>query len=387
MVVSGILAKYHNTQRMMCVFYSLVLLLCTVPFLALSGCGSNETSTSIVASPSRNPDDTHGSNIATVYEDRNNTLTYKHDFGILKPKQQVKHQFVIKNDTAHKWIIRKIINTCSCTATDLSAQVIVPGQEETVTVSYRAGGATTNDKKGIMVLFEEPKSLQILLTVTAEVRELMTCLPKELELLDLGKDVSSQTDFEVQNFSDHDWQSISVTPSVKWLSASPIHVDIDARERELPRQEWRVSVNVDTSAMSVGDHHAKIEVTAKGDDEVNYTIPVYCRISSPLVAIPEQLFFGKVIVGKSSTCNITLRFAPDAIPPKQERVHFQHDLGEELELTWLKTDGQSWELGATFTPKGHNQIADKKVTISFSDPELPHLVLPIYAFLDDAESK
>ena len=313
----------------------------------------------------------------------NKTLSLGHDFGILKPEEQVEHRFVIENETDMQWTFRKVIKSCACTVTDLSAPAIEPGKEETATVTYTAGGVTQNDQRRIVVLFEEAQAPRVVLHVRARVRESMTRVPPKLELLDLGKGKSSQTNLEVQNFSDHDWKSISLQPSADWLAASSTPLDFDRDGEQWPRQIWRITVTADASTMGVGAHHGHIEVTAEGPEKLFHRIPVHASVISTVIAIPEQIFFGKVTTGESTSRSVTLRFSPDAVPESQEQIRLQHSLGDQLQLEWSRTEGQSWELSAAFTPDGSRQVSGQKVTISFSDPELPSLMIPIYAFVED----
>lgn len=305
----------------------------------------------------------------------------EHNFGLLKPEQRVEYRYIIKNATTARWTIRKVINTCSCTATDISAQSIEPNKEETVTVTYRAGKISHDDKRSVVLCFEEPNVPNVVLVVLAKVRESLTCVPAKLELTNLGKGQLRQTNFEVHNFSDHDWESITLTPSASWLTVSSTPLAV-ADNAESPRQAWRITVTANAEAMSSGSHDAEIGVTSIGGDKISGRLPVYASVISPVSAIPEQLFFGKVAVGESVSRSITLRFAPDAMPKSHESVVLKHDLGRQLQLAWSRTDGDSWELTGTLLPDGREQIAGRTLTIAFPGQKMPTLELPIYVFME-----
>lgn len=370
---------FSRYERALCCVLALVF---TAGISWLGGCNSGESDGSLADNLSHGSAEKSGN--AASNGGRENSLVFEHDFGILAPKEQVEHRFVIKNDTSTKWTFKKVINTCSCTVSHLSAPLIEPGKEESVTVTYKAGGVTQDDKRRVGVLFQEAEAPRVMLVVLARVREFMTCVPPELEFIDLGKGKASQTNFEVRNFSDRDWNSISLQPSVDWLAASsiPLGIDTIATEEGL-RQVWRITVTADASIMSTGDQQGYIEVTAEGTEKLASKVPVHGLVVSPVVAIPQQFFFGNVTLGESISRSITLRFCPDAVPESQERISLQHSLAEQLQLEWLRTEGRSWELNATFTPDTSRQVSGQKVTISFSDPDLPSLMLPVYASVED----
>ena len=109
------------------------------------------------------------------------------------------------------------------------------------------------------------------------------------------------------------------------------------------------------------------------------TVPAHVRVTSPVTGIPSQFFFGRVRVGESSQQMVKIQFTTDAIPRSRSEVTFKHNLGDQLRLEWLKSNGEMWELQAVLTPTRSFDLSKAKVVVEFADTKLPRLELPIYA--------
>ena len=167
----------------------------------LNGCGSNWP-TAQKNGAGRNLEKTDDNDNAGIYEADKNVVVLEHEFGVLKPKTKVEYCFTIKNPSNGKWTVRKIVNMCACTVSDISAPVIAAGKQETVTVTYHAGRGSRDDQRKVVVLFDEADAPRIILVVYAKIREDMTVNPAEVTFLEMGRGQTQHGSFEVHNFGD-----------------------------------------------------------------------------------------------------------------------------------------------------------------------------------------
>jgi hypothetical protein len=310
-----------------------------------------------------------------------NAVRLEHDFGILRPPAPVQHRFAITNSGAGVWSVQKIVNTCGCTAVDLSSPTIAPHKTESITIAYRPGTRSHDDRKNIAVLFSGANAPTVILSIKAKVREPMTVLPQELAFLQLGKGQSREVSFEIQNYSDRVWAGVAVRPTVGWLSVSSAEVHLPATEG-LPRQVWRVTVRADATELAAREHRTAIVAQAAGQADVRQEIPVYATVASPVDAIPGQFFFGSMRVRDKQARTITLRFSQDSIPTTVDSVVLEHNVGKALRLAWLQTAGDSWRLAATLNAEPDLELAGRQVTIRFSHPVMPSLAIPVQGMIE-----
>ena len=308
-------------------------------------------------------------------------VTILHDCGvILQPvSEAVPCEFEITNNTNFDWNLKQIVNMCSCTVTDMSTTRIKVGATEKVLVAYKPGGeGSFDDHRRSLVVFEEKDAPVFTLVVTSRVREPMTVKPGTLAWTRVGENQVRKDCFEVQNYSSENWESLNVISYPGWLAYEIQSVDPPESDSSL-RQLYLVSLNVDAKDLSPREYRDSIELEARcGERILTKSVPAVLQITSTVSAIPGQFFFGDVTVGEPVTKSIRLVFAPDAVPSDVSRVSWEHNLGDALNLWWIQTAGETWELQATLTLNSTELPEDPHVAIRFADERLSSLNLPVY---------
>ena len=319
------------------------------------------------------------------FEEIENAISLNHDFGVLlQPvNDAMSHEFEITNNTDSVWTLKEIVNTCSCTVSDITSETILPGTTEKILLVYKpVGDGVFDDYRKSLVIFEEDNAPKFILGVGAKVRESMTLRPKSLSWTRVGMGQTRHDSFEVQNDSGKDWENLKIASKPQWLdielrSASPPESDT------VMRQLWLVNTSVDTAKLTSGEHRGEIVISATNStgESITQNCPVILQITSAVSAIPAQFFFGNVKPNETAAKSIKVMFIPDAIPKDETEIQFEHNFGDSLKFEWLNTEGDSWELQASLNVDG-TAIPDEPVVImSFADSALPKIRLPIYVMM------
>ncbi len=301
----------------------------------------------------------------------------RHDFGILKPRQKVSHRFRIENTSNHPWTFAKFRTVCACTVGAASAHAILPGKAEEVEVRYSAPGNTMDDRRRVGVEFAEEETPMIWLEVRAHVRDPLTVSPPEVLFQRVGKGQPAEASLEIFNYTDHDVNTLTVTSFCPWLRTE-IQVVQGTETPYAPRQAWRVTVRAETNSLAYGRQQAQLEVkTAPGELPVK-TVPVRLVLTSPVEAIPAQMFFGPVTSGVLANHKILLQFVSDA-SLEADSIILKHDLGDQLKLGYSRVSPNHWELTATLLPAEPGKIVRGAIDVAFRGGNLPGLRIPVYA--------
>jgi len=93
-----------------------------------------------------------------------------HDFGAVKPGEEVVYTFSFTNTGQKELIISSVSSECDCTVADWSKEPIPPGAPGQITVTYNSTGKTGKQVSSV-VLHTNSKAGKKELTVTAEVLE------------------------------------------------------------------------------------------------------------------------------------------------------------------------------------------------------------------------
>ena len=237
------------------------------------GCGA-ESADKLISEQSASQDD--------LSED---TTWLEHDFGLMASNASRRHTFVVENNSGSAWTVRKIVKTCNCVVTRLSAPTIQPGKTEHLTVLYVAPGESNDYVTKAILVFRENNVRPVVCAVRAKVREAMTVVPRELSFRHLARGGSRQVSFEIHNFGDHDWNTVSVEVSSDWLTAAWVPIAVTERS-DPPRQVWRVTMTANARGLGPGEYDATIVARANDEAGIQQEIPVRASVTSPVNADP-----------------------------------------------------------------------------------------------------
>jgi hypothetical protein len=310
-------------------------------------------------------------------------IVLRHDFGILRTMERVNQQFAIHNDSSLPWTIDHVQSTCGCSLPSASAQTILPGVTEKLSMVYSTGPHAGDRNSVSRLVFREEDAPAVLIEITSRVRDRLTLLPKRFMFADVDAASTCDRTLEIQNFGDADWGSLALSSDANWLEvADPVRSTTSRCEQA--REVWVANVRVRMAGCRQGRHYGNLIVRAKEAGAVNSqqgVVPVEVFLMSAVQPIPEQLFFGLVQGGVSTKRTIIIRFTSTSAPNSPESLIVTHDLGSELQIEWLRASGRFWELGATLTPmagKG-DRLLKAAVDIRSEKSGCPEVRIPVYA--------
>ncbi len=91
------------------------------------------------------------------------------NFGKMKQKTSVEHEFVFTNTGKSDLMIRKVSSSCGCTAVSPKEKTIKPGQSSSIKAIFSSGTRVGRQNKSITVITNDPKSTTVILRVSGEV--------------------------------------------------------------------------------------------------------------------------------------------------------------------------------------------------------------------------
>lgn len=239
-----------------------------------------------------------------LIEANENDLT--HHFGVVHPRHAVSHVVHIPNFGETAKTIKQVSRTCLCLATALSNEVIEPGDLAELTVQYTAPDSAADDKRALTVTFAEANSAPLRVVVTALVRDVISTDRTEVIFSDVGRGGRGKAHLIVENFGDADWRHLEARTQADWLTVSPRQLEVNAG-RDAARQAWDLSLIADASTTGLGTH--RIELQLEADGVPARAIPITLVVTSPVTAIPADIFVGRVSAHQSVERTFMLRFA------------------------------------------------------------------------------
>ena len=91
------------------------------------------------------------------------------DFGTVKEGDVIEHEFIFTNTGKSDLIIRKIRSSCGCTTAAPKVSVIKPGEQSSLSASFRTSGFTGRQSKTVTVITNDPKRSTVVLRLSGTV--------------------------------------------------------------------------------------------------------------------------------------------------------------------------------------------------------------------------
>lgn len=91
------------------------------------------------------------------------------DFGTVKEGDVIEHVFIFTNTGKSDLIIRKIRSSCGCTTAAPKVSVIKPGEQSSLSASFRTSGFTGRQSKTVTVITNDPKRSTVVLRLSGTV--------------------------------------------------------------------------------------------------------------------------------------------------------------------------------------------------------------------------
>lgn len=93
------------------------------------------------------------------------------DFGDIKPGEKANCDFILTNKGKSDLIVRKTKASCGCTAIAMGISTIAPGQSGTIRATFDSSGKNGRQSKSITVITNDPKSPEIMVNISGNIKQ------------------------------------------------------------------------------------------------------------------------------------------------------------------------------------------------------------------------
>lgn len=230
-------------------------------------------------------------------------VTMVHDWGAISDEGPVKFSFQFKN-TSDQTV--RIINTktsCGCAVGAPTKQVLPPGEEAAIEVTYDPKGKRGLELKTITLETDYAPSPNVELHLKALVRPRLMVEPSSVWFGDMklreGKDqelsiMSRMEGFQVTGFTMNDPRF-----KVEQLPADKVEMD----GATVDRVRFKTHFNDDAS---IGTYSTGLVITTNDPKNPTYTVSLAGRVVGELMPVPERLFVSMSAGKQPWTSEITV---------------------------------------------------------------------------------
>ncbi len=127
-----------------------------------------------------------------------------HDFGLMAPDTEGEHLFRIKNVGSGDLRLRLGASTCKCTLGDLDKELLAPGEETEIKLTWTVKAGLTAFSQSAEVLTNDPDSVVIRLAITGKVAKEIDLVPESWTFGEVATGEPIEVTGKVYSFLDTD---------------------------------------------------------------------------------------------------------------------------------------------------------------------------------------
>jgi hypothetical protein len=298
-----------------------------------------------------------------------------HDFGKVEQGAQVTHLFRFTNQGAHDLRIESVKTSCGCTAAVISADVIPPGGEGTISATFDTTRFAGEKAKSIAVYSNDPLQPVTTLTLQGEITIEVAADPPQLYLGRLRRGEGKTGTIEVLS---------DTAKGISIVKVENSHPAVSLRTEDLQkedRQGKKIHVTLKKD-VSLGRFNDQITVTTTSSKKPTIVIPVFGSIEGDLLVQPPQVSFGVVRQGEGKTQEVSIK---NRAKKPVHLLRAQSSVADVTpELTAVK-DGAEYRLTISAKAESKPGRIQGEVQVFTDHAEETVLTIPLYGMVADGQ--
>jgi len=298
-----------------------------------------------------------------------------HDFGKVEQGEHVTHLFRFTNQGGQDLRIESVKTSCGCTAAVISADVIPPGGEGTISATFDTTRFAGEKAKSIAVYSNDPLHPVTTLTLQGEIAIEVAADPPQLYLGRLRRGEVKTGTIEVLS---------DLAKGISIVKVENAHPAVSIRTEDLQKEEKQgkklyVTLKKD---VSLGRFNDQITVTTTSPKKPTLVIPVFGSIEGDLLVQPPQVSFGVIRQGEGKTQEVSIKSRA------KKPVHLlraQSSVADITpELTSVK-EGAEYRLTISAKAESKPGRIQGEVQVFTDHPEEKVLTIPLYGMVADGQ--
>lgn len=219
--------------------------------------------------------------------------------GEIKAGEELKHDFVVKNEGTADLQILNVLPSCGCTASDFT-KVIAPGKEGKISLTVHTTGFSGALSKYADVLTNDPQRAKFTLTLNMIIatsgppvgRQVGQFIigPSDHYQADIPRGTSAETGIIIYN---NGTLPVNITKVIPGGEAFSVRLDtLEGGKRYL------LNIKSDPN-LAIGDHKQVVKLVIDGGQPAELPINLDLGISPPVYANPKEIKFGMLPVSQA----------------------------------------------------------------------------------------
>jgi hypothetical protein len=316
--------------------------------------------------------------------DERRFLSLECDLGVVEPGTVIRREVVVQNTSSTRWSLSKLRGTCSCTVQSFKPKVLEAGETGVLSLTFRAPEFAGPIRREVQVSFEEESSPLVVVMIRGAIHNWAEASPSAIRIGGMLPGAIETRYIDVTAYkpvleldvasTDLPWMSLRrildgamSTRNAESAVTTPTRYILEIRP-PIGLTKWRFA--------------GSLSFSSKTTPELELKVPYECNLVAPIVANPNQLFFGYLHPGSASSKSVELSISVEVNAPPIGSIELRHSLGSEFQLTLEPTaNARTFSLCGTYTPLPNRGLRSGEVEVILA--ENVRITIPVRAFVTE----
>ena len=294
-----------------------------------------------------------------------------HNFGSVTQGAKVEHTFSFTNDGNADLHIQRVVPSCGCTASTASKDIIKPGEEGTIEVTFDTTGFNGSKTKSVRVYTNDIDNPILMLSLKGAIEPDVIVEPKRVFFGEVVKGlnpggIQREVSIRVKEGSDVNLGDIKVYSK-----------NVKIKELSSSKREKKLLVTLLPDA-PVGELRERVIVALSGARRKAVNVPIFASVKGNLRVEPRTLSFGILEGDKPMERSVRLEnLGPEKINVTGIK---SSDKNVDVEYTELKA-GKLYQIKVSVDPKEVKKDLRASVKVSTNSGEDKTVSFNVYGIL------
>jgi len=307
------------------------------------------------------------------------------DVGVVAPNGSTEHSAAIVNESQDQCSVKAISSDCGCIVHQMKSVVVAPGASWDLKFRYAAPDGSGVISKRIVVVFNEPGMLPLLVHVQGIVRNWAEPSSDEIAFGDvIPGGVVEQELAVVTTKSDQGLGREPVVSGVPWVTVRLMDAEkvrIAGDDSYGTRRRYQLVFAPPAEAPPMA-HQGEFVLNA-AESDLKMRVRCRARVVSKIRASADEVFFGVVEPGAHKKCVVRLHPHDERLVLQATDFSLRHDLGPEFTATVSAADTPGeWLITMELSRAKNNQTGIRTGNLRVAAPQGTTLDLPVRAWFE-----
>jgi len=225
-------------------------------------------------------------------------------FGTVRQGTKVEHAFRVRNQGNADLEIKRVVAACGCTATLLDENLVKPGGETKIKVTFDTGGFSGEKLKTVRLYTNDGDQGASILSIRGTVEPDVLVQPARINFgnviaRNLLKEVSQELTVNVRQASD---------VNIVGIKSYSQYLNIEELDAENGGRRYKVTLSPETP---IGDLRERVVLSVQGEDRSSINVPVFASVQGDLSLSATTVSFGIIEGNERLSRNVRLRDVGD----------------------------------------------------------------------------